>query len=277
MNSNQLSKQFSLKEIALSAFSLALFLFAGLLNTRIEKPNILISKQDSALNIQSGVLTSLHAGHKRFITSILWIQTLLEADEQHYEKKDLNSWMFLRFLNISLLDPNFYENYLYGGQLLGIIKDDLEGAEYLYTRGLKYFPDDYSLNFNSGFTLYFEMDKLLEGLSRFKKIEKNPKTPFLIQSLIKKIEFQSSRDYDSALEFLAYNLSITKEDYIKEKLKRDFYSLKAERDLECLNKNLKTCDKHDANGDLYLFNGRSWNSKLKLPPYKIFKKKNKNN
>jgi hypothetical protein len=273
MNSNLLSKQFSFKELALLAFSLALFLFAGLLNTRIEKPNIQISKQDSALNIQSGILTSLHAGHKRFITSILWIQTLLEADEQHYEKRDLNSWMFLRFLNISLLDPYFYENYLYGGQLLGIIKDDLEGAEYLYTRGLKYFPNDYSLNFNSGFTLYFEMDRLAAGLARFKKIQNNPRTPPMIQFLIKKLEFQTTRDFDSALSFLSYNLSIANDDRIKEKIKRDFYSLKAERDLECLNNNHSRCETRDANGEPYFYSGKKWNSIQNFPPYKIFKKK----
>jgi hypothetical protein len=251
----------------------ATFVLSCFMQASLKKPIIIISKQDSVITLNTTFLKLMAIGHRRMISDFVWIQTLLESDLDHYKKKDLNNWMYLRFNQISELDPFFYENYLYGGQFLAIIKDDLIGAEVLYNRGLKYFPDDFSLNYHSGFALYFEMGNLKEGLERFKKIQENPRSPQTLKFLIQKLQFETTHNFTSAIEFLLHNISITKDEGLKEKLKRDLYALKAERDLICLNKGLANCDKYDSNGQKYQEQRGKWVTKTRFKPYRIFKKK----
>jgi len=115
-----------------------------------------VSKQDSSINFNNNLYAYLNAGLKRFISSSIWISTILESDVEHYKSKDLNSWMYLRFNSISLLEPQFIENYRFGGVYLSIIKDDIVGASKLYRQGLAVYPDDYSLIKNASFHFYFE-------------------------------------------------------------------------------------------------------------------------
>ena len=121
------------------------------ISKKSSKPIYFINKQKSSLNIHQVFWEYFHLGNKRFLSSIYWIATILESDQEHYKQRDLNSWMFLRFKTISFLEPLFYLNYTFGGQYLSIIKDDLEGASQLYDLGLKYFPDDYTLLRDSSF------------------------------------------------------------------------------------------------------------------------------
>lgn len=157
MNSNLIRKHFFSNNGLILSAALITLMSACLLNLQNKKPNIVLSKQDTAININTKFLALLSAGHKRLITDTMWIQTLIESDTEHYKKKDLNSWLFIRFNTISVLDPKFYENYSYGGQFLSIVKDDLEGAIYLYEKGLAVYPDDYKLNYDTGFINYFEL------------------------------------------------------------------------------------------------------------------------
>jgi hypothetical protein len=253
---------------ASTTFALSCFIQATL-----KKPIIIIPKQDSVITLNTNFLKLMAIGHRRMISDFVWIQTLLESDLDHYKNNDLNNWMYLRFNQISELDPLFYENYLYGGQLLAIIKDDLSGSEDLYKRGLKYFPDDYSLNYHSGFALYFEMGNFKEGLERFKKIQANPRSPQTLKFLIQKLKFETTHNYTAALDFLAHNISITNDEGLKEKLKLDFYALKAERDLLCLNGGHSNCEKHDAEGREYQVLDGKWSTKINFKPYRIYKKR----
>ena len=163
------------KDYALVGAGLVCFLIAGFLNQKIIRPTPNLSKQETALNINQDLLVFLSAGNKRLLTDLLWVQTLIESDLDHYSAHDLNSWMFVRFNTISTLDPLFYQNYLWGGQYLSIVKDDLIGAVTLMEKGTKYYPEDYQLNFNLGFTYYYELGDYRKGIFYFDKIKTHPK------------------------------------------------------------------------------------------------------
>ena len=87
MNYKKLSKQFSLNEVLLLFLAFCLFLTAGLVNQRSDKPAISLSKQDTAINLNGNILLYLNLGNKRLLANLLWIQTLLESDEKHYKKR----------------------------------------------------------------------------------------------------------------------------------------------------------------------------------------------
>lgn len=267
-----MSRKFNLYFIVIIAL---VFGLTVAVHKSFEPPEINVSKQDSAKNINRDFLRLFSSGHKRILSSSFWIITLLEADDEKYRKKDGNSWMYHRFMSIADLEPEFYQNYLYGGMFLSIIKDDLSGAAELYERGLKQFPEDYRLNYNAGFNYYFEMGDFEKGLIRLEKILDHPRVPWRIKFLVNKLKFEVTNQYDTALDFLRHNLSLTQDEALKSKLKSDIYALKAERDLSCLNDRKENCERLDEDGNAYLLKNGKWISPKKFTPYKIYRKKDK--
>lgn len=265
-----MSRKFNLYFVVLNAFIFGLTL---LVHKSFEPPEINISKQDSAKNINRDLLRLFSSGHKRLLSSSLWIVTLLEADDEKFRKKDGNSWMYHRFMSIADLEPEFYQNYLYGGMFLSVIKDDVLGAAELYERGLYYYPEDYSLNYYAGFNYYFELGNFEKGLERLEKINNHPRAPWRIKFLVNKLRFEVTNQYDAALEFLQHNLTLTKDPQLISKLKKDIYSLKAERDLKCLNEGGENCERFDSEGNPYILKNGIWSSLQQYPPYKIFRRK----
>jgi hypothetical protein len=270
-----ISKSIFSNSTLLAALGSAFFLFAGFLNTQLRRPIIQLSKQETALNINNNLLLYGSAGNKMLFTDLIWIQTLIESDIEHYKKKDLNNWLFLRFNTIAVLDPKFYENYYFGGQFLGIVKDDLEGANVIYQNGLEHFPDDYNLNYNAGFLNYYEMGNFEAGLRYLTKIKNHPKAPIFITSIINKLQFEITGDKKSALALLYENYRQTKDPTLRNKLEQDIYALKATIDLECLNSNQRDCDQKDAEGRNYLRDNEGHKAPKSFRPFKLFRDKKK--
>lgn len=252
------------------------FIFFGgavYLHTLTERPSIEIGKQDSAINIRSDFLTALSFGNKRFYSDIIWIKTLLESDEEHFKGKKFNNWMFLRFKTISDLDPLFYQNYLWGGQFLAIVKDDPEGANFIYERGLKYYPNDYNLNYHAGFNYFYEQENYQKGYEKFSIIKDHPKTTPVLKSIIKKMEFELTFNFDSALEILKEQYASTTDEKIRERLASYIYAVKAERDLICLNSKKFDCELLDAHGFPYQLKDGKYSSLKAFELYRLKKKK----
>lgn len=253
----------------LAIFGIILILIAGAINVSTEKPILELSKQETALNINNDVLIFMSAGNKRLLTDLLWVQTLLESDTDHYQNRDLNSWMFLRFNSISILDPMFYENYLYGGQFLAIVKDDLEGASIIYDKGLIYYPDDFSLNYNAGFLYYFEMGKFSEGLKYLLKIQDHGRAPIFLKSIINKLKLELGANLEEVFELVKINFLNAKDETLKKKLHGDLFRIRTELDLKCLNENGKNCQKKDLFGNDYIYLNGKFSSGIQFTPYKI--------
>ncbi len=255
--------------------AILIFIAINILQISFKKPVINISKQESALNINQNFLKFFSMGNKRLISNIIWIQTLLESDVEHYSKKDKNSWMYHRFLSIAELDPIFYENYLWGGMYLSIVKDDIFGAADIYERGLKLYPDDYNLNFNAGYNYVIEIGENEKGLKLLDKIKNHPRAPVFLPSLVEKVRYEITSDASTALAFLNESLLLANEASIQKKIKNDIYAIQAEIDLKCLNelKN-KSCKKFDIDGNPYSQNSDgTWTSVKKFKKFKIIRKK----
>lgn len=253
----------------LLVFGLLFILVGGYINIKTEKPILELSKQETALNINNDILVFMSAGNKRLLTDLLWVQTLLESDTEHYKQRDLNNWLFLRFNSIALLDPKFYENYLFGGRYLAIIKDDLEGADIIYDKGLLYYPDDFSLNYNAGFLNYFEIGNFEKGLRYLTKVENHPRSPIFIKSIINKLKLETGVPLEKIFQLVLFDYETTTDETLKNKLRNDLYRIKAEIDLECLNAKRTGCERKDFFGDEYIFKAGRYKSKVDLKPYRL--------
>ena len=250
---------------------------ARLISMRHEKPILFITKQQSSLNIQNDFWQYFNLGQKRLASSIIWISTILESDHDHYNKRDLNSWMFIRFSTISFLEPKFYENYAFGGVYLSIVKDDLKGASIIYDKGLEQYPNDFSLLRDAGFHFYFEVGDFRKSLPIYKKLRefKNP-SPIVISTLAR-LEINDGKVEDAFNLLSDHYLQIKdKESIVATKIRQHLYAIKAEKDLNCLNRVPQpiACSTKDLLGELYVLNAGKFEAKNKWTPFKI-KRKNK--
>jgi hypothetical protein len=244
------------------------------MQARLKKPIIIIPKQDSVITLNTTFLKLMAIGHRRMISDFMWIQTLLESDLEHYKKNDLNNWMYLRFNQISELDPLFYENYLYGGLYLSVVKDDPIAGIKIFEKGITHYPEDFNIRFNLGFTQYFDLGNFKAGLDSLQHIENNPKLSPPMRSVIAKLRLETTLDYDLAFSMVKQNYENTTDPNIRENLRFHLYSIKAERDLDCLNKVIKIdCDRYDLDGKLYLYNKARYSSPK---PIKLFRVKVRN-
>jgi hypothetical protein len=268
-----LRKQFFKKDKVLLFLAVGFFIIAGSLNNSFKKPPLILDKQETALNINKELLIFLSAGNKQLITDLLWVQTLLESDIGHYNKKDLNSWMYLRFLTISFLDPRFYENYLFGGQYLSIVKDDLLGAVDLLKRGVNFYPMDYKIRYHLGFTYFYELGDANNGAKWLETIMNHPKAPPFIKLIVSKLKLELNKDFDVAIIFLKDLIQSTKDPLLRERLIKDLYAVQAEKDLECLNSKKLNCNKLDSLGVPYIKKGDQYESQMKFKIFRINKKK----
>lgn len=263
-----------LNKILLPAIAGLFYVTALWLHPRSEPPVITVDKQESATNFNQYFYRFLSLGNKRTFSNVLWIQTLLESDLEKYQKRDLSNWMYLRFLTISQLDPLFYENYLFGGIFLSVIKDDLLGAEDMFSRGLKFYPYDYSLNYYAGFNAFYEMGDYDKGFDYLSRIKDHPKAPATLKMVVNKLQFEVTQDYDLGLALLKESYDNAKDEIVKNKLYADMYSLMAERDLKCLNEGQKNCRVIDLDGRPYIKNKNGkWDAVVRFKEYKIHRKK----
>lgn len=231
---------------------------AFLISKNNEKPFVYVSKQQSILNLNENIWQYFNLGQKRLISSLYWISTILDSDVEHYKNKDLNSWMFIRFNTISLLEPKFYENYIFGGTYLSIVKDDLAGADIIYDKGLIQYPSDYKLLLNSGFHYYFEQRNLTKAYPILSKIKNNPSTPQYIISSLARIESQNGNLQDSFTILSEYQSKLPHDSPMWMKVQEQLYSLKAEMDIECLDNNGTACARFDLEGNAYILRNNKY-------------------
>lgn len=240
------------------------------IQNRFQKPSFFVSKQSSSVNLNPKLISITSLGHKRLISSLFWIFTILESDHEHYKKKDLNSWMFLRFKFISELDPHFLQAYTFGGLYLSIIKDDIPGATEIYHKGLLLFPQNKELIKDAFYHFYFQANEKEFARNLLKKNLELIKKETLLLSLLARHE-SSAGNLDLAYNILVNRLATLNENSpLYKKIRASLYAIKAEKDLLCLNKSKENskCDKFDFYGEKYLFNNNEYYTSKKWEPFK---------
>ncbi|MBF0361422.1 MAG: hypothetical protein HQK49_10435 [Oligoflexia bacterium] len=270
-------KNLTIKDSILFLSIIFLLILISIANQKSKKIPIAISKQETALNFNKKIFEYINLGNKRLIVSWLWIQTLLESDHQQYKKRDANSWMFLRFDTIVSLDPLFLQAYRVAGPYLSVIKDDIVGANILYNKGLKIFPDDFYLNFYAGNNYFFELNDMENAYKHFERIQYHLHAPKYLPSIVAKIKAQMG-DLQVAYDLIsaAYKMQPADSD-LKERYYESLYAIKAEIDLNCLNSNSKyeinkKCNIYDLDGNRYFINKSNvYDAIKKWKPFRINK------
>jgi tetratricopeptide (TPR) repeat protein len=226
-------------------------------NQKVTKPNINIPLEEKSYTFNKDVLNLFTLGNRRLASSLIWTKTLIDSDIVHV-KNESKSWMFYKFDTIASLDPYFYENYLFGGIYLSIIKDDIYGAAEIFEKGLKHYPRDYQLLYNSGFNYYFEMGNKKKAMEKYNLLLDHPwsKTFTILPRLIARLAREEADD-QVAFNFLYSSYTSMVDGVLKDRTADTLYALKAQIDLSCLNKGMQNCQKNDFRNNPYILkNGK---------------------
>lgn len=264
----------TLKSLFPIFISLSCLLYAWNIKRDNPIPMIQISEQKRQLNFNKDILNVVSLGQQRLISSILWVQTLLDSDLEHYKGKDLNSWMYLRFDTITELDPMFYQAYLWGGIYLSVVKDDALGASEIYNKGLGVYPADMDLSFNAGFNSYFELGDLKQAINHFENVLLTPegirKYPRLV-SLLERMKRKDGIPYYDILNNLKTRYDSIKSPAIRKYIEMTMYSVKATADLLCLNSEKTNCENLDLYGEQYQKIDGQFVAPRKFKEFKLYK------
>ena len=245
-------------------------------------PVIHLQKQETESTLDATFLDLFNLGIKRIYTDIIWIKTLLESDYEHYKGHDDNSWMYHRFRLISKLDPKFINNYWFGGQYLSVIKDDEVGAKKLLEKGLEIYPDDEYILFYAASHHLIELNDKKTAIKYYEKIMNHPKMPRYIAALVARLKAHEGYLEESYKLMKRLHNEAPKDSPLKRAYEKRLYSVKAEKDLQCLNEkitkegkttknsrkpnsasSLKQCQRVDLYGHPYIRRNGSYQSQIK--------------
>jgi tetratricopeptide (TPR) repeat protein len=278
---NKIDKLIRSPSLYISLLLILSFFALGQINLKNQKPKFLANREVFTFNLNDKLLKLFATGQERSFSSLFWMETLLNSDESHFKGDSLTSWMFLRFNTITTLTPYFYNAYLAGGKYLSIIKDDTKGAEAIYAKGMKYFPNDYHLILNRAFNLYYEIGDTLKAIELYEKIIDHPLTlkhARFLPSLIQKMKLaQGNTTLEDSLNILLQIYRQMSDDpRVKKRYEKIIYSIRAEIDLKCLNShNEKKCNRFDFLRRPYIKKENIYSAALEWKPFKIYKKNKK--
>ncbi len=254
--------------------AIIVFITTSVIKKGLIRPDLKLSSQDTVINFNEHFVKSLDLGQHRLLSSALWSETLLKAGIEHHKEEDLNNWMFLRLKLITTLDPYFYSAYLYGGVYLSIVRDDDLGAEFIYDRGLTYYPEDYYLNINASFHYYYEVGKAQKSIRALEKIVNDPRIPPHLPSFLSRLKAEEQTLEDSIKYLKEMIKSVPQGSILEKRLSANLFNVQVERDLECLNQGLDQCRFYDPKGKPYVKNKKGlWISTSPWEKLRIKRKK----
>lgn len=98
-------------------------------------------------------------GFSENLSDLLWLQFIQNSYVCDKEEACSKNWGYLVLLQASKLTPRFRSLYSLGAANLSILLDDDYGAKTVFDQGLKYFPEDWEINYRAGYHYLLELEQ----------------------------------------------------------------------------------------------------------------------
>ncbi len=144
----------------------------------------------------------------------------------------------------------------------------MEGSIYIFDKGVNIYKDDFWLNFYAASHYFTELQDFERSLELYEKLLNHPENsiPYL-SSIVAKLKVKKGLK-ESAYSILETAfLRTPEESYMYRRYQSSLYSLRAEIDLNCLNKIKVNCNQHDLNEQPDLKYQGIWHAQKK---WKVF-------
>jgi len=195
----------------------------------------------------------LSLGFDEFAADIYWIRTVLYFGRRSSESDadfeavplrgepetdpDYISWKkdaafrfryFYDLLNIvTELDPYMFIPYTLGGLFLSIKANRPDLAVSLLDRGLKYFPNEWQIQYLLGFNYYFYLDDTEKSAEYFMRAAQLPGSPEIALNLAQGLLVKTGKK-DIAIDFISGMRDKAEDPGFKEKMEQILEALKAD-------------------------------------------------
>ncbi|MCY4512267.1 MAG: hypothetical protein OXB86_01100 [Bdellovibrionales bacterium] len=222
--------------VALFFCSLAILFYSGTLflnNKYLEEANKPIYFAPPTL------IKHFSFGFSDLYADFLWIRLIQNVDfcnaQQgipEYAGKSLyqckKGWSYKMTDTLTELAPRFLAPYLISGSIMSVIMRDREGAQKIYDKGMKRFPDNWKLFFNAGYHYLLEMKDREKGAELFLKAAQNGGPPWLYDLSIKQYEESGKLLIARQIleELLEYSRLESVRRHIKERLRENEQRIK---------------------------------------------------
>lgn len=158
--------------------------------------------------------------------AIIAIDKDLAIKESIFDNKERTfcrkGWAFRLLEAITVLDPKFRKPYLVGGTSLSVFLDDIEGAQIIFDRGVRQFPNYWPLLFQSAYHALYELKDFAKAADLLSRAASNG-APFWVGQLAARLYSQAGQ-VELGIQFLeAQKKAITdieKTQLIQERLNR---------------------------------------------------------
>lgn len=122
-------------------------------------------------------------GFSEVASDIFWIRTVQDMDYCE-QQADLNicvnnSWLYTMLNAITNLSPHFRVAYSAGTLALTVLISDIQGATQLFEKALKYFPNDWVINYRAAYHYIYEVKDKKRAAVLLETAAKNGGPPWL--------------------------------------------------------------------------------------------------
>jgi hypothetical protein len=178
-----------------------------------------------------------------------WLRAMTDGEMTRLPKGQHSQLLYDLQLSTDL-DPAFLDGYLYGGNLVVVVRDDGEGGRQLYEKGMaflqnklpsqsvylkdKVWRNAWGLAVSLAYVQLFELDNLPAAAEAFIEASRHPGAPIYIGSLADRLRKPGGR-YEVGLRLIQFMLLSAPDERGKEKLEAKRRSLFLSQSLYFLN------------------------------------------
>jgi hypothetical protein len=187
------------------------------------KDSIVFGYNDDSVSYSSDFLRLASFGYSRGASGLLWLRFLQQTPPEKIEADQL-SWIYHDLDAVTELDPDFYPAYEHGGIFLSVITEDKRGAERIFLKGEKHFPDRWRIRAYLAYHYQWELKEPEKAADRYLAAARIPGAP-AIMSVFAASALARRNDPGTAISFLRGVLENTREPAARARIKEKIQSL----------------------------------------------------
>jgi len=184
--------------------------FLDLTVTRLENISLNRKIETKSIPLSPELYKAVSGGFTNIIADLIWFEIIQNDDEKKLTGQG-KSWFFYKLNSVINLDPDFRPPYEFAALVVGIIKEDYEGAEIIVQKAIEKFPLEWKFPFVLGYNYIYEQPDLYKAAQYFRLAAEKPNAPQHLVLLATRLAARTG-SYDFAIDALVNLRNNAKDD-----------------------------------------------------------------
>ncbi len=171
-------------------------------------------------------------GYRHLVADLVWIKVVQHFGE-HNPTPSGYRWAYHAVDVVTDLDPEFVMAYQAAGTVLGVWAGQTRNSIAILEKGMKHNPSVWRLPFLVGYDYFYELCEPTRAAEYFRKASLLPGSPEYLPALAARMTVEGGNP-EAALEFLMRFHEQTRDERIREALRKRMTEVQVERDIRYL-------------------------------------------